>query len=87
MLDQPLLVEAVVQAAPAVVRVVVEVAQQVVGAEELPEVGQRRIGLHQVAVRQGPAVDGGNARDAGGGDGHRSDRCACICLDKALQQT
>ena len=46
LLDQALLVEAIAQALPAGVGVVVEVAQQVVGAEELLEVGEGWVGLY-----------------------------------------
>ncbi|MCY1278393.1 hypothetical protein D9M70_271170 [compost metagenome] len=48
--DQALLVEAVAQSFLRSVRVVAQQAEQVVGAEELAQVGERRVGFDQVAV-------------------------------------
>lgn len=48
--DQALLIETIAQAFPGGIRVVAQFAQQVIGAHELLEVGERRVGFDQVFV-------------------------------------
>ena len=65
LLDQLLLVEAVAQALGAVVGVVAELAEQVVRAHELLEVGECRVGFDQVFMRLGLPGVAGQALDLG----------------------
>ena len=62
--DQALFVEAVTQALLRRIRVVAEVTEHIVGAEELLEVGQLRIGFNQVFMAGGGKHAAGQALHA-----------------------
>ncbi|MCY1398137.1 hypothetical protein D9M71_131630 [compost metagenome] len=63
-MDQALFVEAVTQTLLRLVRVIAQQAEQVVGAEEALQAGQRRVGLDQVFVAVARRGTGGHALHA-----------------------